>query len=380
MYCSKLFEALDKLLAEKKSLDEIGIALCDGVDDQRGKALRLIKAHKDEQFVIDNADWLKFDITHIRNPEGKNRPKKSGQKKKSRKELMEDNSRPPTPDEYTKWDKDLEEIENKLQNISNEISRTNRKSYNDTLQNNKKRIRTIRDDFFIFQKNPVDEQSLRVKDFKRIAQLITINGLINEFIINKDGSILASSPDKTIQVNLKYKGKSLPEDIAIDDCDKLKKLFSKFLEETVIEMTEKEFSLHKIGKHGDFPRVGVDAIKKVEEFPEIEYPITIHGVPLGKLRKAAKKIYNFKEQYVFAIEDGFLKVRVGDAETGTFTESIVEVSYDKPLHSTFGKNLPRLIKILEENPTISMGDDLSLKIDVTTDTYFVSYVIRSEVP
>ncbi len=84
MYCTKLFEALDKRLEEKKTLDEIGRELCDTVTDPRGKAIRLIKADKGEKYLIQNADWLGYDVGHIRNAEGENRPKNLGQATTSR--------------------------------------------------------------------------------------------------------------------------------------------------------------------------------------------------------------------------------------------------------------------------------------------------------
>ncbi len=73
--CGKLFESLDKRLEEKKTLDEIGRELCDTVDDPRGKAIRLIKVHKGEEYLIENSDWLGYNVGHIRNVDGENRPK-----------------------------------------------------------------------------------------------------------------------------------------------------------------------------------------------------------------------------------------------------------------------------------------------------------------
>lgn len=76
MYCTKLFEGLDKRLGEKKSLEEIGKELCDTVDDPRGKAIRLIKAHRGDEYLKDNANWLGYNIPH--NKEGINEPKNFG--------------------------------------------------------------------------------------------------------------------------------------------------------------------------------------------------------------------------------------------------------------------------------------------------------------
>ena len=64
--CSKMYEALDKRLEEKKTLDEIGSELCDSVIDPRGKAIRLIKARPGgEQYLKDNADWLGYNTDNL---------------------------------------------------------------------------------------------------------------------------------------------------------------------------------------------------------------------------------------------------------------------------------------------------------------------------
>ncbi|MDP2364745.1 MAG: hypothetical protein Q8M94_13385 [Ignavibacteria bacterium] len=60
--CEKMFLLLDKLLEQKKSLDEIGEYICDGVEHPRLKAIRLIKTRKGEQYLKDNAEWLGFEF------------------------------------------------------------------------------------------------------------------------------------------------------------------------------------------------------------------------------------------------------------------------------------------------------------------------------
>lgn len=80
--CSKLFEGLDKKLQQKKTLTKIAMELCPDIGDSRGKIMRLIKVHRGDEFLINNADWLEYDISHIRNPVGlsgtKSKSKKSG--------------------------------------------------------------------------------------------------------------------------------------------------------------------------------------------------------------------------------------------------------------------------------------------------------------
>ena len=64
--CGAMLAAIDKKLQEKKSLEEIGEELCDSVDDPRGKAIRIIKSHRGEKFLKDNAEWLGYNDSHIK--------------------------------------------------------------------------------------------------------------------------------------------------------------------------------------------------------------------------------------------------------------------------------------------------------------------------
>lgn len=57
-----MLEAIDKRLEEKKSLEEIGCELCDAVKDPKGKALRIIKNYKGKKYLVDNAEWLGYDV------------------------------------------------------------------------------------------------------------------------------------------------------------------------------------------------------------------------------------------------------------------------------------------------------------------------------
>jgi hypothetical protein len=65
--CEKMYNLLDKLLEQKKSLNEIGEYLCDSVEHPRLKAIRLIKQHKGEQYLKDNAGWLGYNLINADN-------------------------------------------------------------------------------------------------------------------------------------------------------------------------------------------------------------------------------------------------------------------------------------------------------------------------
>jgi len=67
MYCSKIFESLDKRLLEKKDIDTIASELCPDVSKGRSKVIRLIKMEKGGQYLKDNAEWLHYSPGHVRN-------------------------------------------------------------------------------------------------------------------------------------------------------------------------------------------------------------------------------------------------------------------------------------------------------------------------
>lgn len=74
--CKKFKLLVRERLKDHKSLYDIGMELCDGVDDPRGKALRIVKdiLEKDkmdvEKYLRDNADWLGYKLPM--NPNGIN--------------------------------------------------------------------------------------------------------------------------------------------------------------------------------------------------------------------------------------------------------------------------------------------------------------------
>ena len=123
MYCSKLFEGLEKRLTEKKNIDQIAQELCPEVSKKREKIIRLIKAEKGGQYLIDNQDWLKYSAGNIRNHNMGNATPRPVE------EHIQDNrlNKPslktlqPTREECKKWIVDLETIINFLETMAGEF-------------------------------------------------------------------------------------------------------------------------------------------------------------------------------------------------------------------------------------------------------------------
>ena len=123
MYCEKLFEGLDKRLTDKKSIDDIAAELCPGISKGREKVVKIIKTHKGGQYLLDNHEWLGYNIKNIRNPTGKTTYKVKTKKSEMlfRPSLS---TRKPSYEEYKKWLDSFTEINNILSRLNDEIKNT----------------------------------------------------------------------------------------------------------------------------------------------------------------------------------------------------------------------------------------------------------------
>jgi len=112
MYCEKLFEGLDKRLAERKDIDTIAEELCPTISKKRDKVIRLIKAHKGGRYLLNNCDWLGYCKGNIRNHNTGNAIPKPPDDKVSPNRLFKPslNTRRPTKKEYDTWIDSLTEI------------------------------------------------------------------------------------------------------------------------------------------------------------------------------------------------------------------------------------------------------------------------------
>ncbi len=215
---------------------------------------------------------------------------------------------------------------------------------------------------------------MKIKELKKIIDQVSIEGLINEFILNKDGTVRAVDPSRTLLVDLKYNGIVLQDIIGFENSRKLKGVVSAFPDETELIMTDK-FVLKAGGTDAEIPRRAIDTITKSPDYPNIPFQLEINEVSLDKLKKAIKNhTEDLAEQYVFETKNGMLRLIVGNQETGWIGEDIASVPADKNLTSKFTINIPEVIKTLEKNPTIKMGHNLPIEFSYITDSYSVKYL------
>lgn len=215
---------------------------------------------------------------------------------------------------------------------------------------------------------------MKIKELKKIIDQVSTEGLINEFILNKDGTVKAVEPSRTLLVDLKYNGIILPEVIGFENSRKLKGVINAFPDDIEPIITEK-IILKGNGKEAEIPRRAIDTITKPPDYPNIPFQLEISEVSLDKLRGAIKnRTEDLAEQYVFETKNGVLKLIVGNQETGWISEDIASVPSDKNLTSKFTVNIPEIIKTLEKNPTIKMGHNLPIEFSYSTDNYSVKYL------
>lgn len=117
-----MFEALNKRLAEKKSIDEIAAELCPGISKSRDKVIKIIKMHRGGQYLIDNYEWLGYHKYQTRNPTG--RPVERYPTKPRMLFRPSLSNRKPSEEEYKKWFDSLTKIEDVLASLFLEIKDT----------------------------------------------------------------------------------------------------------------------------------------------------------------------------------------------------------------------------------------------------------------
>lgn len=122
IYCEKLFFALDKRLADKKSIDDIAAELCPGISKSRDKVIKIIKIHRGGQYLIDNYEWLGYNKYKIRNPTGRTVERTSCKSRMLFRPSL--SNRKPTEEEYKKWLDSITKITDILTILYDEIKDT----------------------------------------------------------------------------------------------------------------------------------------------------------------------------------------------------------------------------------------------------------------
>lgn len=61
-HCDSFYRSLDRKLEQKMTIDEIAMDLCSKTKDPRRNMILDIKEHKGEDWLIENADWLGYQI------------------------------------------------------------------------------------------------------------------------------------------------------------------------------------------------------------------------------------------------------------------------------------------------------------------------------
>jgi len=215
---------------------------------------------------------------------------------------------------------------------------------------------------------------MKINDLKRIIELVSTKGLINEFVLQKDGKVRVRSEDQTFMCVLDYKGVELPEDLAIEDTNKLRNILSKFSGDATVKVEEEYLVITEEAKRAEIPKIDPSVIEIPEE-PSLEFTTTIPDVNLKKLQEAVKNLVpGLLSRYEFFCESGGLYLKVGDKETGMITDKIAG-NVDSNDRSCFAINVKEAVENLQVNPTIYMGNDYPMKLETKTDKYNLQYYL-----
>lgn len=221
---------------------------------------------------------------------------------------------------------------------------------------------------------------MKIKDFKQIIKLVSANGLINEFVLQKDNTVNSVDEASTLLVKLKYNGTPFQEDIAVEDSEKLRDILGKFSDDGDVELKDNLFCMRYKTKTSEIPKRSIDTIRKAKSSPNLQHLVTIIDVPFKILQEAVRNKTNaLNELYTIEIKDGLFSIIVGNEESGIVKEEICPVPTDKNMITTFQTNIAEVVNNLEANPTIRMGNNFPLRIDVSTKEYDVSYFLAPRV-
>jgi len=216
---------------------------------------------------------------------------------------------------------------------------------------------------------------MKVNQLKEIIKLVSLGGLIQDFCIDVDGSVIVTSQTNTLLVNLQYNGISLENKVGIDNSNKTLRLLSSFNDEE-ISFTDSHIVIkNENGRNAKIPLINVD--KKVPKISGKEPDMIMYNAPLENLKKAAShKISEIDEMYLFFIEDDMTKLRIGNESCGFVTEPIDEMSEIKNIGQlALSINLLETIRSLEHNPDIYFYNDGFMRFEVKTDNYKVEYIL-----
>lgn len=155
---------------------------------------------------------------------------------------------------------------------------------------------------------------MKIGEFKDICRIVNTNGLIDEFVIKKDGHVIGVDAAKTFVADLKY-NIELPKDIGVTNVKGIKEILSKFTDDTEVEILEDKLHIVSGTKFANIPLNTVsEAQFQLPQLTEDDYQVIAEGIDhnifntLGKMRPDA--IIN--EVYYFYVSDGKILYQVGE--------------------------------------------------------------------
>lgn len=221
---------------------------------------------------------------------------------------------------------------------------------------------------------------MKFEELKEILELTSVNGLINEAMIKKDGTINAVDPSKTIVVDIKYKTE-IDNDIGIGNIAGLTEVLSKFTNNALISVVDNKLHIEE-GKR--FANVTLSQVEQyfIKSIPEESSTIICKNINPEILHKLSKlrpeKVID--SNYFLTSINKEIYLNVGKKEEENDIGDIVgnnELNTNESAYFTM--NITEAFKSVKAPTNIYYIPGMMLKLEYSTDKYEVKYYLAPRI-
>lgn len=217
--------------------------------------------------------------------------------------------------------------------------------------------------------------------FKEIINLVSVKGLIKEFVLHTNGIVNAVDPSGIIVVMLHHNHVDLESDIGVEDSGLLSNTLAKFDDDAQMSFIENKLILNKGGMNAKIPLMDISIIKEFK--PNIgfdAFTTRVENVDHKRLKKIlGLKVSGMEDEYHIFNKNG--KIRLEFGNENTIGDDIAEITetVDNNDYMMFSLNIPEVISSLKEDCTILLNKDKYMIFSITNENYSIEYVLAPRV-
>lgn len=221
---------------------------------------------------------------------------------------------------------------------------------------------------------------MNVKELKEICEIVSVKGLIDNFILRKDGKVIAYDAAKSICVDLDYHSIDLTQDIGIGNVSGMLETFDRFRDDTPVEIENNKIVLRGTAT-ANITLQAIGSPDKTVNLTQEDYVIVTEVIDYKVLNELAKLRVRslMNEVYFFYIENGKLVMRIGEEDENNIAHPIIDVvkSSDDAMRLTM--NVPECFGNIRSNAVIAIALDKAMLVTITHERYTVNYFLALSV-